>query len=558
MPYSETSELPPAVQELTPKKQRQWMEVWNSVYADTKDEERAFRAAWSAVGKDKKAIDSEFRKYFSWEEEREDTMKTETQINDGKANFFAPMLKYDEKENMAYGYFSTEALDSQGQIVEAAAIEKAISGYMQWGNIREMHQTLAAGVAKSIKKDDKGWYLSCKVVDPIAQTKCREGVYKGFSIGGLVKTVVEDKMAKGGRITDLELHEISLVDRPANPECRIDIYKIDGAPKKEVTAPEAKKVSMPKLKKEAREKLVAKMAEMKKSFKSEVYGIQEALYVMTCIAGLMDGECWEMEQGDDERGQINRLSAAFALMMEFVRGEFAEQMASMAPEPAASSQDGTAMPQAQAPKAKMENNPEVASITEPVNDAHLALAEETKAKEAAILKAQEEAKAAETAKAEELAKAEALKAETAKAEEAKKAQETADLAKAEEAKKTAEAEALAKVDADKKAEDLQKLAKAEELLKAKETELAKANDEVVALKAKLEKLADEPTKGGPALRVVEKVVGGGEVSVEDEVAKLQKSFDAEQNPVAKRALGEKLALAETKQIFASGPQAMKR
>lgn len=51
MPYSSVSEVPDSV----PKaKRKQWMEVWNSVYAEHGDESRAFASAWAAVGgKDK-------------------------------------------------------------------------------------------------------------------------------------------------------------------------------------------------------------------------------------------------------------------------------------------------------------------------------------------------------------------------------------------------------------------------------------------------------------------------------------------------------------------------
>lgn len=52
MPYSSTNELPKAVKDkLSPKKQRQFKEVFNSVYAKTKDEGKAMAAAWSQVKK---------------------------------------------------------------------------------------------------------------------------------------------------------------------------------------------------------------------------------------------------------------------------------------------------------------------------------------------------------------------------------------------------------------------------------------------------------------------------------------------------------------------------
>jgi hypothetical protein len=51
--YATTNELPPAVKEhfKSDKKLRQWMKIWNSVYAKTKNEQQAFAQAWSATQK---------------------------------------------------------------------------------------------------------------------------------------------------------------------------------------------------------------------------------------------------------------------------------------------------------------------------------------------------------------------------------------------------------------------------------------------------------------------------------------------------------------------------
>ncbi|MBV9814089.1 MAG: hypothetical protein JO326_15175 [Acetobacteraceae bacterium] len=54
----------------------------------------------------------------------------------------------------------------------------------------------------------------------------QQGVYKGFSIGGRVR---ERDSADRRVITGLALNEISLVDRPANPEAVFDCWKADGA-----------------------------------------------------------------------------------------------------------------------------------------------------------------------------------------------------------------------------------------------------------------------------------------------------------------------------------------
>ena len=133
--------------------------------------------------------------------------------------------KADDDERTIEGYASTEALDSQGEIVKREAMERALPDWLKFGNIREMHQPSAVGVAMTAEHDDKGLKLRAKIVDPLAWEKVKAGVYKGFSIGGRVTN--RDKVNKS-IITGLHLTEISLVDRPANPEALFDVWKADG------------------------------------------------------------------------------------------------------------------------------------------------------------------------------------------------------------------------------------------------------------------------------------------------------------------------------------------
>jgi phage head maturation protease len=135
---------------------------------------------------------------------------------------FAEICKVDEEKRMVYGYASTEAMDVQGEVVTKAAMTEALDEYMKFANIREMHQPSAVGVAKSAEMDDKGCFISVHVVDDSAWAKVKAGVYKGFSIGGKAISKVD------GIIKSLRLSEISLVDRPANPEALITVWKADG------------------------------------------------------------------------------------------------------------------------------------------------------------------------------------------------------------------------------------------------------------------------------------------------------------------------------------------
>lgn len=136
-----------------------------------------------------------------------------------KCNFYIPIEKVDKKKKMVYGYATTEAVDSQGEIIEKNAIKKAWEDYMQWANVREMHRLSAVGKTKEYMHDDMGTWIGVKVSDQPAWQKVLDEVYMGFSIGG-------DVLRKeGNKIKELILSEISLVDRPSNPESKFQMVK---------------------------------------------------------------------------------------------------------------------------------------------------------------------------------------------------------------------------------------------------------------------------------------------------------------------------------------------
>jgi phage head maturation protease len=139
---------------------------------------------------------------------------------------YAEITKIDRDRHMVFGYASTEALDSQGEVVKREALEAALPDYMRFANIREMHQPSAVGVATEAELDARGLYLAAKIIDPVAWEKVTSGVYKGFSIGG---RVVARDQAQKHVITGVTLSEISLVDRPANPEAVFTMFKLDEA-----------------------------------------------------------------------------------------------------------------------------------------------------------------------------------------------------------------------------------------------------------------------------------------------------------------------------------------
>jgi phage head maturation protease len=122
-----------------------------------------------------------------------------------------------------WGYASTESVDSDGETVTAEAMKAALPDYMKFGAVREMHQAKAAGTAIEANVEDDGrTYFGALVVDSEAVKKVKAGVYKGFSIGG--KVTSRDEMNKSV-IKGIKLVEVSLVDRPANPEAVFTMYK---------------------------------------------------------------------------------------------------------------------------------------------------------------------------------------------------------------------------------------------------------------------------------------------------------------------------------------------
>lgn len=144
------------------------------------------------------------------------------------AKLYAEIAKMEAQDDgtvKVWGYASSEAVDSDGEIIAAEAMKAAIPDYMKFGAVREMHGSNAAGTAIEINVENDGrTFFGAHIVDPVAVTKVKTGVYKGFSIGGSV--TARDELNKS-QITGLKLTEISLVDRPANPDAVFTCYKAD-------------------------------------------------------------------------------------------------------------------------------------------------------------------------------------------------------------------------------------------------------------------------------------------------------------------------------------------
>ena len=144
-------------------------------------------------------------------------------------NVYADILKYDDNGDgtlTVYGKATDDALDIDQQICDPVWLDKAMPDWFRTGgNIREQHSNIAAGVAKEYEAKADGHYISALVVDPVSVKKVQNRVLRGFSIGIKSPRVVRDQKAANGRIIDGQIVEVSLVDRPANPNCQLVLAK---------------------------------------------------------------------------------------------------------------------------------------------------------------------------------------------------------------------------------------------------------------------------------------------------------------------------------------------
>jgi hypothetical protein len=145
---------------------------------------------------------------------------------------YAQIIKQERLDDgtlMVYGKATDDSLDIDQQICDAGWLAKAMPEWFKsGGNIREQHSNIAAGVAKELDAKDDGFYINVHVVDPVSVKKTEAGVFKGFSVGIRSPRIVRDNKAVNGRIIDGQIVEVSLVDRPANPNAKLIMAKSVG------------------------------------------------------------------------------------------------------------------------------------------------------------------------------------------------------------------------------------------------------------------------------------------------------------------------------------------
>lgn len=153
-------------------------------------------------------------------------------VADGReVHLSVPIAKVDKENRLVSGFATLDNIDTSDDVVTAEASKAAFDNFR--GNIREMHQPIAAGRIVDFREDEffyngefyRGIFVTAYVSKGAQDTweKVLDGTLQGFSIGGNI-TDQETKFVKdageNGKtirfIKGYDLIELSLVDNPAN------------------------------------------------------------------------------------------------------------------------------------------------------------------------------------------------------------------------------------------------------------------------------------------------------------------------------------------------------
>ena len=120
------------------------------------------------------------------------------------------------------GFASTPTKDRQGDIVLPTAFEESLPRYLKDGKLYLKHFDIALiGYVKEAKILPKGLWIKADIVSPLAAYLITKADYQGLSCGWI--PIQKDSL---GRLTKVELLEISVTPYPANPDAQIKKIKI--------------------------------------------------------------------------------------------------------------------------------------------------------------------------------------------------------------------------------------------------------------------------------------------------------------------------------------------
>ena len=235
-----------------------------------------------------------------------------------------------------YGKATDDSLDIDQQICDGDWLKRAMPAWFKsGGNIREQHSQIAAGVAKEYEAKADGHYIGVLVVDPVSVKKVDAGVLKGFSVGIKNPRVVRDSKAANGRIIDGQIVEISLVDRPANPNCQLvlaksvdgekDLVQVEELHEKEETENNNPIQSDNNSEKES-DAMDTSTVSVPKSIVGDLVKFDKAQFeaAREALANLISIEAQEMKEGHNELSSLAHLLEAVSHLHAWYEGEEAE------------------------------------------------------------------------------------------------------------------------------------------------------------------------------------------------------------------------------------------
>jgi hypothetical protein len=159
-----------------------------------------------------------------------DIVKSQWGVSGRRIHIGVPIEKIDHERRLVSGWATLDNVDKTDDVVTAEASARAFERFR--GNIREMHQPIAAGRMVDFREESfyhreddtfySGIYVTAYVSKGAEDTweKVLDGTLSGFSIGGNIKEESVEYIPELERavrfIHDYDLIELSLVDNPAN------------------------------------------------------------------------------------------------------------------------------------------------------------------------------------------------------------------------------------------------------------------------------------------------------------------------------------------------------
>jgi phage head maturation protease len=119
--------------------------------------------------------------------------------------FYGDIQRVNTEERIVSGYAATTQEASDGLTIVRDAYASALTEYMRFANIREMHRPSAVGVAREAEVDDTGLWIDAFIQDADAWDKVKTGVYKAFSIGAKIteRDAEDETLIRGIRIVEI-------------------------------------------------------------------------------------------------------------------------------------------------------------------------------------------------------------------------------------------------------------------------------------------------------------------------------------------------------------------